>query len=237
VERTVLLDQKMDNKQMPQEKTEEKTEERISWIPDTPPFQEKKSYADIVRARGQYTSTADRGHEEVSESISGSSNSEETNTLPENPLASNQITAMDTSSNKSTERIGCLMSDVHRYNLSYYLERHAKATLELGRQMSTINFEIGRVAFENCQYESLNRKLMLQVAELQREITMRSFDLSLFKEVIEQQENSRTASAKQLAFLTDQVVQLKIEHTNSLNREHELKKVIEEYKRKEKPWN
>jgi chromosome segregation ATPase len=83
---------------------------------------------------------------------------------------------------------------------------------------------------------SETRELNNMLTELRKDTDRKSVDLSLFKDIVSYQDEARSGLNQQLTFLTSQLIKTTTELNDSLDRESELKRTIDNLRRKAKPW-
>jgi chromosome segregation ATPase len=226
-------------KQMPQEEKEEKKEKQLRWKTTGTLPKEKKTYAEVVK-----------GHDEVTEHTFGL-------VLPESykqpelsddqlmddivtyshPATTSLMAAITRSSEEADREKGkSRVKEACRDSICYQLREMGSKVFEIESLVSNLTHKLNTSELSNYMLRSETRELNNMLTELRKDTDRKSVDLSLFKDIVSYQDEARSGLNQQLTFLTSQLIKTTTELNDSLDRESELKRTIDNLRRKAKPW-
>jgi hypothetical protein len=241
-----LLEEETDIKQELQEKDEEtaeqQTERKVERIP-LPKSIREVTWADIVK-HGTGTEKNSETEDCVSDTESDKALAAMLPSVVEIATELQPIqTLCDTA--KVTENTTALSNSVFvpiadmttdRYSLGYQLRCLAQKASEIEGKISSFNYRFSCSELSNWTLQSEITRLKDINAELKKELALQCFDVSLYKDLVSYQEQSRVTLNSQLVFVTAELMLFKQKFDEVSVANLELQQVVKSYKSRDLSW-
>ena len=242
----VLLEEETDIKQKSQEITEETMEQqprrRMERLP-LPKSIREVTWADIVKygtgtEKNKETEdcSSDTESDKALASLLPSVVDMATETQPINIPCDTQKVTEDASATKNSVYVPLADMTTDRYSLGYQLRCLAQKASEIEGKISSFNYRFSCSELSNWTLQTEITRLKDINTELKKELALQCFDVSLYKDLVSYQEQSRVSLNSQLVFVTAELMLFKQKFDEVSVANLELKRVVNNYKSRDLSW-
>jgi hypothetical protein len=237
-----LPEEKKMSRQSSQEKMEEKTEQqprRRKKKQQSARRRREVTWADVVKNGSQAPSESSE-EEESEKALSETESDKAVNLLLPHIMTFLNSSESDSDSDKIVTQVKPIgpISDatVDRTSLCYQLRNMAQKASEIEGRISTYNYRFSCMEMSNWLFKNEIEDLTNIISELRTELSLQSYDIVLYKNLVSYQEESRESLNSQLTFVTSQLMAIKRELTDATVAFAGLQQIVNEYKRNETLW-